>query len=474
MRNLKIILIGPSGVGKTTLRKIFFEQENPLKLLNQTLEPTRGVETRIYDIEGAIAIHDLAGQQLEEWFTQSFDIFSSTDLIIVVLNSSDEWEENKVQWERVKFQRQRVCPEAQIMILFHKVDKLDENQRQKLEWDIQTTFVGEHNISAFTSSIVVEFFLETFKRFVGAFRKVILSIHEVGVNEVFQRVDILIYFLDRSTLKLDDLIASMKLPAKVARKILEDMYKRNYIKIDESTNSITLGEQGMFLINGLNNIGIHAAIDTFKEIPLMKGVIFADYRGICFFIHEYKRGYFEKLLPSGEKFPDPNLVSGFMSAIGGFASEISQDLNAINLTGMEAQIISQRFEDLICIFFIENIPSNQSLFDILMKFVRTFYGRFKNEVNTVIKSGNVGGFESKSGEIDEMIKDLNGKLHELVLKHSAVTATQLISIYQKVDLAGLDPDIVKDIKQLIFHYTITQKEEDLVNIDTLLEKFHIR
>ncbi len=438
------------------------------------MEPTRGVETSTYDLEGAIAVHDLAGQQLEEWFTQSFDIFSATDLIIVVLNSSDEWEENKVLWERVDFQRQRVCPEAQMMILFHKIDQLDENQRQKLEWDIQATFMGNHNISAFTSSIVSGFFLETFKRFVGAFRKVILSIHEVGVNEIFQRVDILNYFIDRSVLKLDELIASMKLPVQTARKILADMYKRNYIKIDESSNLVTLGEQGIFLINGLNNIGIHAAIDTFKDIPLMKGVIFADYRGICFFIYEYKRGYFEKLLPSGEKFPDPDLVSGFMSAIGGFASEIGQDLNAINLTGMEAQIISQRFEDLICIFFIENIPSNQSLLEILMNFVRNFYARFNNQVHTVVKSGNVGGFVSNASEIEEMVRELNGRLHELVLKHSAITATQLISIYQKVDLAGLDPDIVKDIKQLIFHYTVTQREEDLGNIDALLEKYHIR
>ncbi len=467
-------MIGPSGVGKTTIRKIFFEQENPLKLLNQTLEPTRGVETSIYNLEGSIAVHDLAGQQLEEWFTRSFDIFSATDLIIVVLNSSDGWEENRVLWERVNFQRQRVCPEAQMMILFHKVDQLDENKRQKLEWDIQTTFIGEHNISAFSSSIVSDFFLETFKRFVGAFRKVILSIHEVGVNEVFQRVDILTLFIDRSSLKLDELIASMKLPIKVARKILEDMYKRNYIKIDESSNLITLGEQGIILINGLNNIGIHTSLETFKEIPLMKGVIFADFRGICFFIYEYKRGYFEKLLPTGEKFPDPSLVSGFMSAIGGFASEIGQELNAINLTGMEAQIISQKFEDLICIFFIENIPNNQSLLELLMNFVRNFNTRFKNEVNIVVNSGNVGVFVSNASEIEEMIKELNGRLHELILKHSPITSTQLISIYQKVDLARLDPDIVKDIKQLIFHYTVTQREEDIVNIDTLLEKYHIK
>ncbi len=158
LKNIKIILIGPSGVGKTTLRKIFFEQENPLKLLKQTLEPTRGVETNIYDVEGSIAVHDLAGQQLEEWFTQSYQILSDSNLIIVVLNSNDGWEENKVLWERVNFQRQRVCPEAHLMLLFHKIDLLNENKRQNLEWDIQSTFNGFHDITAFSSSITSEFY----------------------------------------------------------------------------------------------------------------------------------------------------------------------------------------------------------------------------------------------------------------------------------------------------------------------------
>lgn len=473
LKNIKIILIGPSGVGKTTLRKIFFEQENPLKLLKQTLEPTRGVETNIYDVEGSIAVHDLAGQQLEEWFTQSYQILSDSNLIIVVLNSNDGWEENKVLWERVNFQRQRVCPEAHLMLLFHKIDLLNENKRQNLEWDIQSTFNGFHDITAFSSSITSEFFLQTFKKFVGGLRQLFISMREVGVQEVFQRVAILTRFIDHSSLNLNEVIEVMGLPVKLARKILEEMYKQNYIKIDDDTNSVMLGEQGINLINGLNNVGIYVPKDTFKEIPLVKGVMFADYRGICFYIYEYRHGFFEKLLPNGEKFPDPSLVSAFMSAIGSFASEMGQNLNAINLTGMEAQIISQRFNDLICIFFIENLPNNQSLLEILFNFVQAFNTRFQEDIKFVIKSGNVSMFGSKVSEIETMIKELNGRLHELILKHSSITSTQLISIYQKVDLAGLETDIVKDIKQLIFHYTITQKEDDLARIDELLERYQI-
>ncbi len=411
---------------------------------------------------------------MEEWFTKAYEIFSDTDLIIAVLNASDDWEENRKFWERVNFQRLRVCPAAHLMILFHRVDQLNENQRQKLEWDIQSAFIGNQEMSAFASSIVSEFFLQTFKKFVNGLRQCILSIHEVAIYELFQRVDILTRFIDKNSLNLEDLITSLKLPGAVSRKLLEDMYKQNLIQIDELANLVTLGGQGITLINGLNNIGIQTSHDTFREIPLIKGVIFSDYRGISFYIYEYKRGFFEKLLPSGVQFPDPSLVSGFMSAIGSFASEIGQNLNAVNFTGLEAQVISQKCEDLICIFFIENIPNNQSLMEILMKFAQDFYKQFRELITITIRNGNVSIFWPKAEEIGEMIKQLNSKLHEIVLKHSPITATQLISIYQKVDLSGLTPDIVKDIKQLIFHYTVTQREEDLVNIDALLEKYHIR
>ncbi len=109
-----------------------------------------------------------------------------------------------------------------------------------------------------------------------------------------------------------------------------------------------------------------------------------------------------------------------------------------------------------------------------MKFAQDFYKQFRDLITITIRNGNVSIFWPKAGEIGEMIKQLNSKLHEIVLKHSPITATQLISIYQKVDLSGLNPDIIKDIKQLIFHYTVTQREEDLVNIDALLEKYNIR
>ena len=75
----KIIFIGPSGAGKTTIRKIFFEGENSKKLLEYALEPTYGEESLILRLPGLnedIGIFDLAGQENHRWLeTNENEIF---------------------------------------------------------------------------------------------------------------------------------------------------------------------------------------------------------------------------------------------------------------------------------------------------------------------------------------------------------------------------------------------------------------
>ncbi|MHA1560631.1 MAG: GTPase domain-containing protein, partial [Promethearchaeota archaeon] len=82
----KIVFTGPPKVGKTTLRKIFFEGENPSKLLEYSLTPTHGKESILLKLKENVGIFDLAGQENERWFeTDEKSVFFDADIIIIVL-----------------------------------------------------------------------------------------------------------------------------------------------------------------------------------------------------------------------------------------------------------------------------------------------------------------------------------------------------------------------------------------------------
>ncbi len=80
----KIIFVGPPNAGKTTLRKIFFEGENRLKLLKFGLEPTLGQESVILNFSENIGIFDLAGQENWRWLeSDEKSIFYDTKILII-------------------------------------------------------------------------------------------------------------------------------------------------------------------------------------------------------------------------------------------------------------------------------------------------------------------------------------------------------------------------------------------------------
>ena len=91
----KIIFVGPPNTGKTTIKSVFFEMANPVKLLKNSLDPTRGVNSTVYSLfDLELGVFDLAGQENENWFKKDRDVFNHTDLIICVLDINKYLKEN--------------------------------------------------------------------------------------------------------------------------------------------------------------------------------------------------------------------------------------------------------------------------------------------------------------------------------------------------------------------------------------------
>ena len=118
----KLVIVGPPGVGKTTLRKIFFEGESSRKLLQYAIEPTYGKETVILDFSQTIGIFDLAGQENERWLdSDDKEVFENTKVIILVNEVTKPIEEIVEFTNKVVKVRNLVNPDALIYLLIHKI-----------------------------------------------------------------------------------------------------------------------------------------------------------------------------------------------------------------------------------------------------------------------------------------------------------------------------------------------------------------
>ena len=168
-KNKKIVLIGPPGAGKTTIRDVFFENANPLYLLRNPLDPSRGINSNVYSIFNSnIGIFDLAGQENNVWFfNKSVEIFKGSDLIICVfdIRNSLEYITNfLIDIDRIK--REFLSSTSTLIVFLHKVDLFNSSYINHKFKVINDFFTIQHQMGTgfkiYFTSITKEFFFDTF------------------------------------------------------------------------------------------------------------------------------------------------------------------------------------------------------------------------------------------------------------------------------------------------------------------------
>ena len=122
----KVIFVGPSGAGKTTLRKIFFEGENASKLLEYALEPTYGEESLILRLPGLnedVGVFDLSGQENDRWLeSEDKSIFLDAEVIMIIIDITAEFDPILDFIRKVITIRNDLTPNSFVYVLMHKID----------------------------------------------------------------------------------------------------------------------------------------------------------------------------------------------------------------------------------------------------------------------------------------------------------------------------------------------------------------
>ncbi len=165
----RILFIGPPAAGKTSIRCSFFEDIKPQTLIETPPEPTRGLENYTYNwLDVTVGIADSSGQEFERWVNYDAEYaFRESDSIIFVVDT-DKFEEDKKevldQIEKALISKNKNAPKAQFNIFLHKIDLIDEKEREESINSIKSavkTSLKEKNLK--TDMVLIKFYYTSIK-----------------------------------------------------------------------------------------------------------------------------------------------------------------------------------------------------------------------------------------------------------------------------------------------------------------------
>ncbi len=252
----KVVIIGPAGVGKTTIKKVFFEMANPLTLINSTIEPTRGINSKIFKFFNLeLGVFDLAGQENKNWFADEKDVFINANLIICVLDVNTYLREIQEFFIKlIKLYREMKLSNCFIVVFLHKVDLIERiylHHKVKAFKDfVESEMKLEKKIKIYPTSIAEEFFFNTFDYITEILDKIV-SINQYTksstiIDEFRKDLEILIEYEVTKPYSFDDLFYDFNLQHSNALIHLNRLEKLGFVEILGDMNRFKLTDKASF------------------------------------------------------------------------------------------------------------------------------------------------------------------------------------------------------------------------------------
>lgn len=259
----KIIFVGPPNTGKTTIKSVFFEMANPLKLLNNSFDPTRGANSSVYSLfDLELGVFDLAGQENEIWFKKDKDIFNHTNLIICVLDINRYLKENLAFIdELIDIYNELKLSFCSLVILLHKIDLIEplyvQQKYKTFEEHIKTEKKCDSRINIYPTSITKKYFLKTYDFITEIFSNSLIDLSSSKSDSIFQDfrtdINIILRYDDLKEHNIKDLFYDFDLSIKDATPRLRRLERLGFLRFIRNMQNFQLTERAIFFKSGLEN-----------------------------------------------------------------------------------------------------------------------------------------------------------------------------------------------------------------------------
>jgi len=258
----KIVLVGPAGVGKTSIYNSFFEMGNPKTLLDDSLEPTRGMNSSLYSLfDSHFGVFDLAGQENDLWLSTNQDIFNNSNLIICIFDIMTSLESIISFLIKILQIKKRLhLSECKIITFIHKIDLVEPSyvfhKIKAIDNFFKTQYRRGQEIEIYKTSIAEEFFFSTFS-ILGEILRLLFNQEEraqIGEKELANiKNEIEMLLKMEKEVYYDKEILSRKLDFKMDdfNSHIDRLLQINFVQSNDALNSFKLTERSYFFKIGL-------------------------------------------------------------------------------------------------------------------------------------------------------------------------------------------------------------------------------
>jgi len=483
----KIIFVGPPGVGKTTLRKIFFEYESAEQLLQYALDPTYGAESIVLNLAQKIGVFDLAGQENEKWLGgEERDVFQGTTHIIVVVDATSTIEEIVKFTNKVVEVRKDTCPDSLIFLLAHKIDLLTEIDLKEKKRKLYSRLTKIQKIKIEFTSIVREHFLKTlvvFRDIIKATLGEEIPIETVDVALLKDILLVLNQFMGKTKIDQDMIEHTLRLQKQRLNEILEILESKQLIRVSESEDGVVeinlamdLGKELIAVINtylkeklGIIQQDLLAVEIRSDEAPAFIGFLVADESGRTLMSIEERDGAFHDFIGMDLN-RDIDLIPSFVSALTSFSKEIKViSMADFNLKGQNSLIYVYEYDKYAFTMFMNKNMNIDHIKEDIQQYFRTMIDDHNDLFKNVLETGAVNLLSELHAEAKDWLISMCSTYESKAKNFELFDIDMVKQLYEHLDritarLTSRNRIYLKDIKALKSRLLSAVMEKNLKEI----------